>query len=56
MFYNIRDLHLNLRELHLNLSSLSLSLSLVNNGFHYERKNTTMTNLLQSIEPLYLGI
>ena len=32
--------------------SVCLSLSLVNNGFHYKRKNTTMTNLLQSIEPL----
>ena len=29
----------------------SLSLFFVNNGFHYERKNTTTTYLLQSIEP-----
>ena len=39
--------------IYINASSLSLSLSLfVKNGFHYERKNSTMTNLLQSIEVL----
>ena len=29
-----------------------LSFFLVSNDFHYERKNTTMTNLQQTIEPL----
>ena len=37
------------------LYMFSLSLSFVNNDFHYERNNTTMTYLLQSIEPFYLS-
>ena len=32
--------------------SLFLFFFFINNGFHYKRKNTTMTNLKLTIEPL----